>query len=461
MKSVTFSIGSVALIDKVNVSFGLFDFLFDGIKGKAKDLKECAKLHIYNKLAQGVPVNHFLDMYPEELFKQLGFKEKPSERDLYRSIERIGNKFLFVMEKYQQLIKKNNLVSQEQFFDWSSSYFEGQKSAFGRLGYSRDHEPGKKQLTFGVATGTNKIPIAMTIQKGNVQDKKHFKFMLKTAEAVLSEGSVLIFDCGANTKKNKALVRKKGFHYLTLKAKKRKTYAHYMRLFKEQAKVKIEINGIVYKCVKVFNGDEIEYVFFSEKLEKEQVNKREKKFVKELEKNDKKLAKVKKGKTLETYVSSEGYIHTKGSIQKTMKLENPFITGLEGFFILEGSLDTEPDQTLRLYKDKDKIEKLIRDMKEGTELRPIRHWNKSAIRGALLIVFLANAIINLTLLHARNPLVKNVKLLKKYLNNLTLTVVYPPKAFKFVVLSNISEEILSILGDFILRYEDKSLKLRW
>ena len=100
-------------------------------------------------------------------------------------------------------------------------------------------------------------------------------------------------------------------------------------------------------------------------------------------------------------------------------------------------------------------------MKEGTELRPIRHWSTKAIIGYLTIVFLANCVTNLTLILAKNPLVKNVKLLKKYLNNLTLTVVYPPKAFKFVVLSNISEEILSILGDFILRYEDKSLKLRW
>jgi len=462
MKNVTFSIGSVAIIDKVNASFKFFDFLFDGIKGKATGIKECAKLYVYNKLASCVAVNRLLDVYPEELFMQLGFKEKPSERALYRNLERIGNKFLFVLEKYQQLISKHNLASEKQFFDFSSTYFEGGKAAFGKLGYSRDSQPGKKQLTFGIAIGANKIPTALTIQKGNVQDKKHFRFMLKTAEAVLSEDDVVVFDCGANTKRNKADVRKKGLHYLTLRAKKRKTYAHYIRLFSEQAKVTIEINKVAYKCVKISDTDETKYIFFSEKLKRDQLKKREKKFMRELEKNDKKLSKVKSGKSLETYVSREGYIVTKGSIQKTAgEMKNPFVTGLEGFFILESSLDTEPEQMLRLYKDKDKAEKLIRDMKEGTELRPIRHWSKSAIRGALLVVFLANAITNLTLILAKNPLVKNVKLLKKYLNNLTLTVVYPPKAFKFSILSNISEEIMSILGDFILRYEDKSLKLRW
>ena len=44
--------------------------------------------------------------------------------------------------------------------------------------------------------------------------------MLRTAEAVLEEGSLLITDCGANSKGNKELIRGKRFHYLTFKGKK-------------------------------------------------------------------------------------------------------------------------------------------------------------------------------------------------------------------------------------------------
>lgn len=161
-------------------------------------------------------------------------------------------------------------------------------------------------------------------------------------------------------------------------------------------------------------------------------------------------------------ISKDGYIITKGSLQKTLgKIKNPFITGLGGYFILETSLDDTPSTVLTLYKDKDRAEKLIRGMKEGTELRPIRHWSKWAIVGYLVIIFLTNCLINLTLFLAENPLVKNVKLLKKYLNNLTLTVVYPKNRFRFAVLANISEEIKSILGDWLDKYKDKSLELRW
>jgi transposase len=120
-----------------------------------------------------------------------------------------------------------------------------------------------------------------------------------------------------------------------------------------------------------------------------------------------------------------------------------------------------PYEILKLYKERDRAEKLIRDMKEGTELRPIRHWSKLAIIGYLTIVFLTNCIVQLTHFLSKNSVVKNLKLLKKYLENLTVTIVYDKSLFKFKVLSNVSPEIRFILGDFVDRYDDKSLKLRW
>lgn len=462
MKNITFSIGSVAIIDKVNVEHKFFDLLFDGTGGKSKTLKDIAKVLIANRLDKCVSIRQITNVYPPEFFETLGLSKVPSERTLYRSIERIGRKFPVIMEQYQSFLKKSGYASNEQFMDFSSSYFEGKKAEIGELGYSRDNQPGKKQITFGIGTGINEIPTALTIQKGNVQDKKHFKSLLTLSAKVLEPNSLLIFDCGANTKANKTAVRKKKLHYLTLKAKNRGSYKPYIKKFTDSEKQKIVINELEYECVKANEKNNVKYIFFSRKAEDDQLRKKEKKFQKELAKNDKLLKKAKANKIINTKISSEGYIVSKGGLQKTIgQMPNSFITGLEGFFILESSVDTESENFLRLYKDKDKAEKLIRSMKEGTELRPIRHWSEYAIRGYMLLVFLTNCITNLTLISAQNPLVKNVKLLKKFLSNLTLTFVYPPKSFRFRILSNVSEEIKSILGDFVEKYVDKSLEMRW
>jgi len=456
------SIGSVALIEKVNDEYQFFSRIFSGVGGKARNLISSTKLFIYNRLDECFSINQIITGYSPELFELLKFKKTLGDRTLYRDLSRIGKNHTFLLENYQQFITDEKLVADKQFMDFSSTYFEGKKAAFGALGYSRDQQPGKKQLTFGICTGINGIPTALTIQNGNVQDKEHFRFMLKTSEAVLPEGSLLIFDTGGNTKENKRLVREKKFHYLTLKAKKVKIYKKAIEHFNNGTKVEVIINNISYSCVKYKADEEVNYIFFSEKLKSEQLAIKEHKFKRTLENNKTVLKKTKAGKEIDEFLTEEGTVTTKGILQTRLdEIKNPYLNGLEGFFILESDLDIEPERALALYKDKDKAEKLFRSIKEGTELRPMRHWSKDAIIGYILVIFLTNFLINLTLLRAKDTVVKNTKLLKKYLRKLTLVIIYPPTGFKFQVLANICPEITAILGDFIEKYTDKTLPMRW
>lgn len=447
-ENVSFSFGPIALMNKIEKKFNFFEIIFRGLGGKAKYLKESAKLFSYNKLAESVSVNKILELYSFELLNEIGFKDEISDRTLYRNLERIGNNYKFLMENYQKFLKMNNLISEKQFIDFSSSYFEGNSSELGALGYSRDHQPGKKQITWGISTGMNDIPVGLTIQKGNVCDKEHFNFMLKTVKKVIDKKSLLIFDCGGNTKKNKNKIIELDFNYLTLKAKQRSTYRKYISLFEQQAKFGFLINGKIYFYTKTKSENEYQYVFFSPDLKRDQIRKRSKKFERDLTKGDKILSKINRGKPIGEHISRMGNIIFKGEVQTSLSdIVNPYITGLEGYFILESSVDSTPQKILRLYKQRDRAEKLIRDMKEGTDLRPIRHWNKTVVIGYLLIVFLTNCLVKLTHFLSKNSVVKNLKLLKKFLNNLTVTIIYPKNGLKYEVLSNFSEEVRAILEE--------------
>jgi hypothetical protein len=270
----------------------------------------------------------------------------------------------------------------------------------------------------------------------------------------------LVFDCGANTKENKQKVLDLNYNYLTLKQKQRGPYKKFIELYLKSPKEVFLINNVKYKCVKMKIYGEFKYVYFSKKSYKDQIRKRNKRFKKELKKNNKLLKKIKKGKEISRHISTEGEIILKGSIQTTLdQVVNEFITGLEGYFILESSVDDSPYAILKLYKERDRAEKLIRDMKEGTELRPMRHWSKYVILGYLIIVFLTNAIVSMTHILSPNSIVKNLKLLKKYLENLTVTSVYEENLLKYRILSNVSPGIRSILGDFVNKYDDNTIKI--
>lgn len=448
--NITLNIGNISLIKKLDAEYNCFNLIFSDVYKKAKNFIPGIKLLISNRLDECIAISRLKDLYSEEAFFQLDFLSIPSERDLYRDIERIGLKFPFFHQRFQELLLNEKLNAQTQNLDFTSSYFEGSGGSLGEYGYSRDGQPNKKQLTIGVSTGINGIPSAITIQKGNVQDKKHFQVLVKAAGVVLEEKSLLVFDCGGNTKNNKLLVRNKNFHYLTLKPKKISPYKSAIEVFNRSEKKEITINGMTYQSVKNKKENEIEYIYFSEKHKNEQLTNKDRKFQKEIKKNKSVLKKTEDGKEIDQYLTEKGYVTTIGTLQETLQtLDNPFVKGIEGFFILESSLDVEPEKILALYKDKDKAEKFFRSMKEGAELRPMRHWSDNAILGYIFIVFLTNFLINLTLLKTKDIEVKNTKLLKKYLKKLTLVVIYEENGQKRLVLANVSEQLSKILGDFI------------
>src|SRR3989344_7177596 len=315
--NISFNIGTLILTKKADREFNFFYSLFGSLKGKTKHLIESVKAFINNRLDKCVSLSQIAENYPEEWFECLGFKEAPKGRTLYRDLERIGKKYCFIVEKYQQLLKQKNLLDDKQFIDFSSAYFEGDKAELGELGYSRDSQPGKKQLTFGIQTGINGVPSGLTIQKGNVQDKQHMKTMLKISSKILDKGSLLIFDCGGNTEHNKEKIIEYGFNYLTLKQRYKEVYRRYIKIYKESAKDVIYINGIKYKCIKV-KDENIKYIFHSKNLYKKLRKNRNKKFQRDLSKGDKILSKINKGKPIGEHISRKGNIILKGEIQTTL-----------------------------------------------------------------------------------------------------------------------------------------------
>ena len=461
--NVTIPIGSISLIDKIESDYGLISGIFGKTGGKTRNFIGAAKLLLCNRIDGAVSIHQILPMSSVERFALLGIKGSISERSLYRDLQKIGREFPILIERYQNIIGRYGLVDGVQISDFSSSYFEGKSAEFAEHGYSRDHRPDKKQVTWGISTGINGIPTALTIQRGNVQDKTHMREMLRVCTKILDKGSLLMFDCGANTPKVKDTIVENGLNYLTLKPKKVGTYKNLIKDFDKEC-ARFYCNEVEYLCTQKPSKRPGEFlcIYFSRKLCEDQLHKKESKFKRRMAKGDELIKKAKRHKAVQMFPSKEGWIGLYPEIQHSLvDIHNPYITNIEGFFILESSLDTEPQKILELYKQRDVAEKFIRGMKEGGEIRPIRHWNKYAIIGALFICFLATAMINLTLNSCKNPDVKNFKLLKKYLGNLTLTVIYPQNAFRIRVVSNLSPPIHSVLGDFPLKYGDKNINLRW
>ena len=461
MTSTSIPLGGILLIDRVEKEYGLFSCVFKGMDSRVKDFSRCVKLHVYNKLTHGVSVHQICETYPPEIAEYFGLEDMPSERSLYRVVEGVGDNVQVLLSRLQKFVKDKELVDSKQNIDFSSTYFEGTGGEMGAKGYSRDHRPGNPQITFGLSIGINGIPTALTIQKGNVQDKKHMNDILDLVSKVCPKDTLLIFDNGANTKANKEKIRRMGCHYLTLRAKKVGAYKGHIKGFslKGEGVEHIVLHERDYYCLKKESNGEYLYVYFCPQLYQTCLEGRKRKF----ERNKKKGNKMLKKRKIASLPSDDGWVNLEPHLQKTLQdLENPYITGLEGFFILESSLNKTPEEMIKVYKERDKAEKFIMALKDGLEIRPIRHWNKSSVLGIIFICFLANTLINLT----QNLIDKqasgktpNVKLLKKSLINLTVTIIKVKDRLKTQVVSNITPKITEVFGELPHKYEDKTLKI--
>ena len=165
--TVTLPIGSLSVMDKIESDYGLISGIFGKTGGRTRNFVGAVKLLLCNRMDDAVSVHQILPMSSEERFGLLGINGGIAERSLYRALQKVGREFPILLERYQEIIKNHGLVDEIQISDFSSSYFEGKNAEFAAHGYSRDHRPDKKQVTWGISTGINGIPTALTIQRRN------------------------------------------------------------------------------------------------------------------------------------------------------------------------------------------------------------------------------------------------------------------------------------------------------
>ena len=89
---------------------------------------------------------------------------------------------------------------------------------------------------------------------------------------------------------------------------------------------------------------------------------------------------------------------------------------------------------------------MIQNIKTGPDLDPIRPWARTSAMGRVLIRILANFVIGSSELFAKDPAVRNGKILRNFPANLTVAVVQLEKGFPFRDRANVGAVARSIWG---------------
>jgi len=431
--NISFPVGTTISVQKYSNKLD-FEKIFSKFKQRGISLFNLIEALVSYRLTENQSLTKASDwINRDEVLDEFHLKEF-EQRTLFRAIETIG-------ENYEEAILdlQDNLFSQYDFshtdinMDWSSLILWGNKSALGKYGYSRDHRPDKKQITFGV-TELRKpinIPIGLTIAEGNLNDQKHFQKTFDQVKDRLKEGSNVIFDKGANSKENLNSVIASKMKFLTAK-KLNKSDDLLIKKFWDLNPELVDSEKGIFGFKQKF-PTRTNYFFFSKYLQVEQLESKMRKASKQFSEAQEIQKSIDSKKKLpRKFLINNPLVDLKYQLQTKLpflseqeafeRVKKASITGREGFFCLTSSENLTLKEALFLYREKDSVEKIMHSLKNEICIKPLRVWSTNSINGALLIGYLAQLIISL--IRYDNVELKNTstKFIKISLSNLTVTI---------------------------------------
>lgn len=298
------------------------------------------------------------------------------------------------------------------FYDLTSSYFEGNgPEGFAKLGYSRDHEPGKPQIVIGLLM-CNGLPIGHEVFEGNRLDKKTVKEILaKLKNQFRIARCIFVGDRGLVTKENlKVLEEYEDFESILALRKRRNKEVKEIMLTKVPLTYCRFNDNLEYR--EVSGKDGLRYIVCRNpgmakeqredrqndmvEIEKElgklkaKVDSQKRPSLKKIVKGIEEILSHRRGRRLYKYELDEAHRSFKYfKNDEGIRLENE----LDGIYILRTyEKDLSPEEIIESYKDLQDVERAFRSLKTPLELRPFFHHKERRVRAHIFICVLAYTI---------------------------------------------------------------------
>jgi transposase len=321
-------------------------------------------------------------------------------------------------EIYEKITQTYGIKTEKIYYDITSSYFEGKSCPIAKYGYNRDGINGKVQIVMGLVVDQDGILITHSVHPGNTADVKTVDSMNKRLRNTFGiENSTLVVDRG--------MISSKNVKQLDLNMQ---SYVFALRLQNQEREIidmlrpnlkPIDDNTSLAEVMLVDNSRRKKYVVghskdigelsaagfearlkrVEEKLQKTKtdIESGKHKLTDKRKKNLSCMLKSQKvGKFIKLDFTDEDFSFTRitETIEKVRKYE--------GMFLLSTTeIHLKGEEILKVYREKDIIEKAFRTIKSEIEMRPFFLSSEKSVIGYVFICALAYQIRSVLKYHMK------------------------------------------------------------
>ena len=444
-----------------------------------EDVKVHGPLLVLNHLAGEIGLSGFLGEYGDEIlsmvyahcldYKSLNKMGQWFERtdlNMMLSLESLTEKRLLnaldsleemdsqrLQKKLFEAVKKKyRLKVSGVLYDVTNTYLYGKKCPWGKLGHDKEGVKGRPLIQIGLGvTKAEGIPMFHKVFEGNIHDAKTLQDLITSFRQYRIRSGLIIYDRGITSAQNVRDIKGLGWNTLCglalrgkLKVLLRPLIAHNEFI---QIENRIRLNKTVFYVV--ITPHEIGgiggtlAVCFNEQQRKDL---RESRYDEIL--NAQKL--LAKGKAIKPALAK--YFNKDGGLIKKKLQEAEEFDGFSCIFSTQKRFSKR--QMVRLYFDKDLVEKAFRTMKGITRLQPIRMWLYDRVTAHVFICYLAYLLLSLLQYRLRKTDVSAEEALRELTTMYKVYLKDPKKGFRIgrtVTLTKKQEMILRAISPRLLK----------
>ncbi len=277
-------------------------------------------------------------------------------------------------------------------YDVTNTYLYGKRCGLAKPGHDKEGVKGRPLIQVGLAvTKDSGIPVCHKVLDGNIHDARLFNDFLTDLRPFKIYQGLIIYDRGIASSENIAQAQAIGWETLCGLPIR----GHLVEIVREMTARNplVQLENRVRLRKNIFYGVRIEHrigetpgwltICYNQAQQREL---RESRYD-EIEQARYLLS---QGRAIKA--GMEKYFTNGNELRKTVLAE---AEEFDGYFCLFSTTALPLDQMVRLYFDKDLIEKAFRTLKGVTRLRPIRHWLYNRVKAHVFICYLAYLLLSL------------------------------------------------------------------
>jgi transposase len=353
-------------------------------------------------------------------------------------------------EIFDSVKVRYNLSSTGIIYDVTNTYLYGKKCPFGKLGKDKEGVKGRPLIQIGLGvTKEEGVPLFHKIFDGNIHDSRTLQDVITTFQDYNIQEGLIIFDRGIGSKNNYNYIKALKWNVLCglplnspLKKIIRDINAKDSVLqYTNRVRLKKAVFYVVTRNYTIGEVKGTVAVCFNERLKR---NLKESRYD-EVVNAEKLLAEGKSIKSeLTRYFDKHGKL-----LPKKLEAAEEF----DGYACIFTTDVLSKEEMVRVYFDKDLIEKAFQSLKGVIKVQPIRHWLYNRVIAHVFICYLAYLLLSLLKLRLKKIEMSPVEALRELDSLYKVYMRDEKKNFKvsrLVALTKKQEKILRTIDEMLM-----------